>query len=1142
MPRLQDIERFKRDLAALSREAETLARWGETPEGPAAPAAAPEESLSGAEMPDEGLPPDFAALLDELPLEKAEGAEAEPFDAMGAELEALLAPAGPEEAEPAAEEPAEEGSPEEAFPLEAAPEGGSQDTEDFLAGLDLGEAPADEGGTETESAGGFSIEELPAEEPSAEEPASAEPLPEEAAPGAEDFLAGLELGEEGSQELPSEVEPLEAGAPNAPEESGLPGLEDFAMPDFGEPGAFEAPPGEETAGEAGPGEAAAPAEDFALPEDFSIPEAEPSPEPDQGAAPAEEDFSIPDFSEEAPQAPAAEAQADDFSIPDFDLEAPGPAASGEGPEAGPAEAEAPVPGFEAEPGGPGAEDSSLEPLASGEGEEGFSFALGEEPAAGPGGMGGSAGLPSGDDFESFSFEEPAAPGLGGREEAGLGGLGGDLDSELASLGDAGAAADTFSIDRDWGGFGEAASGAEPPRQAPPRPSSRPAAEEQFKPVSLSEAQVDRLQDSLLSYPLNLRVAIEDILANEKGSEAQRSRLVWAMVEGASAEDAAGAAARVLKRRIEIPKGFEKRTGAAFEAEKGSLAYAFIHTVLPVLRVALVAAALAGTLGWLGYRYVYKALAANAAYRSGYQRIAESRYPEAEASFEKARGYRDHVAWYYRYAEAYAAKRQYLLAEKKYAELVGRRPKEKKAILDWARLEKEQLKFEEAVKVLKGTEIRREADRGKTGLLSWDYFNKDALLLLGDVYLDWAEEDPSKYAEARRNYAWLIERYGQTDLYMGRMLLYFIRTDNIAEVDALVERYVSGREESEKAKIPFEPRTLAELGGYLLDREKLADVRIILTSAALKDPALPEAHYHLARYFRRAGDRAEERKALDNALKTFALLPGLGAKRQAQYIDGLIWRARFRLEGGEWMAAEQDFGAAAAEYERGLELGRLKRGPRFAEAYAGLAEVAYWQRMDLPAALGLYERAAADGFDPPDARYKRAYILYRSGRTAESLVLFHRAGLEGEGSPYLDYAFGAALYARGDYFAAEGYFRRVVERMGDELRKLSLPQPQKSPSQGEIVELLMKAQNNLGAALYKVAGRVGDPKRRGAAMASFAESTRLFDSLTRDQETLSRTEAKNLGFLNMDFILHPQRGIDLAIYAEIEREMAFPRRR
>ena len=44
MPRLQDIERFKRDLAGLSHEAEVLERWGEKPEAitpPESAAAAP---------------------------------------------------------------------------------------------------------------------------------------------------------------------------------------------------------------------------------------------------------------------------------------------------------------------------------------------------------------------------------------------------------------------------------------------------------------------------------------------------------------------------------------------------------------------------------------------------------------------------------------------------------------------------------------------------------------------------------------------------------------------------------------------------------------------------------------------------------------------------------------------------------------------------------------------------------------------------------------------------------------------------------------------------------------------------------------------------------------------------------------------
>ena len=1137
MPRLQDIERFKRDLAALSNEAETLAAWGETPEDIRPPegavSAPPEAAAKGrAEAKpaaEEGLPPDFASLLDELPLEKGEAAT-------DAELEALLAPAAPEEG---GEAPPEEA----AAPFEAAA------PEEFsIPGLD--EAFLMPEGAAESAANAPAEGELPPldftlakprRRPPPRNPPRARPS-HRARPSRQ--ARSFPISERASScprsrpakrlrrqrrkrsprtrasRCPKQVVPSprrkrrRAAPPREPRKRSRYPSSRASDPRSPPPRPPRANPSSSPASES-----------FEVPaaEPFELPAAE-----GFEAPPGEESFSIPELGElgEAPESAAAEeagapteaaAPADEFSIPDFGLE--------EAEAAGGAAEELGAGGF------------GEAPQAA---EEGFSFGEGLDLGPAEESSGAAAGAaPAADSFESFSFEEPGAAG-----GMGLGaGLGNDLDSELASLGEATPAADTFSIDREWGGFGEGGGEAAPPRQAPTRPSARPAAAEKYKAVNLTEPQVDRLQDSLLSFPLNLRVAIEDIVANEKGSMAQRSKLIWAMVDGASAEDVALLASRVIKRRIEIPKGFEKRTGAAFEAEKGSLGYILVHTVLPVLRVVLLAAAMAGALGWLGYRFIYTALAANAEYRAGYQRIAESRYPEAERSFAKASAMKDYVAWYYRYAEAYVAKRQYLLAERKYASLVDRYPKETRAILEWAKLEKDQLKFEEAVKVLKGTDRKPgEETRGMSGLLSWDYFNKDGLLLLGDIYLDWAEEDPKRYEDARIEYARLIERYGQLDLYMGRMLLYFIRTDNLKEIKPLVARYVTGRTVADAATIPLDAQTLAELGGYLLDKGMIEDVRSALTVAAIKDPALPEAHYHIARYFRQAGDQGEERKALDNAIKTFELLPGLGAKREGMYIDSLIWRGRFRLAGGEWMSAEQDYSTAAAEYERGVGLKRLKRSPRFGEAYAGLAEVAYWQREDLGAALGLYERAAADGYDTPDTRYKRAYILYRQDRTADSLIQFYRAGMDGQASPYLDYAFGDALFARGDYFAAEGYFRRVVEAMARELAEIDMPSPQERPSQGEIVELLMKAQNNLGASIYKVSSRIGDPRRRSAAMAAFSESTRLFDSLTRDQATLVRTESKNLGFLNMDFILHPQRGMDVTVYTEIQREMRFPKRK
>ncbi len=1066
MPRLQDVERFKRDLASLSRESEVLARWGEEreeatapadavvePERPASPphteaprglaarAARLRASPPPAEAPgEESVPPDFAQLLADLPLDEAEK-EAEPLVADESE-------------EPAStpEPLVEEGEAQDLSPL---------DDFDLAAFASL-------------------------EEPQEPDTAAAS-LPQDSFPEAMQPEAVFEE---------SLLEPTQEEAPPAATAAQTEAAEDFSLPDVEQFALDEAQ---------SPREAAEIPEDKAAPEDagFSL-----------------DEFSIPDFGEEA--------AAGDMTASSEALETFSDTENAPEPEPALSEAEA---GF--------GEGEGLDL-----GGEGFALA-GEAPAplkspsfSIPETGSGTAGIPEIDAFDSFDFGEGATS---------FGELDGEnLDRELAALSEEAAPATTFKLDETWGADFEmpGEDKAAQARRAPPPPRaarapgpSRPApAEERVRPVELSEAQVDRLQDRLLALPLNLRIAVEESLAEERGTEAQRSRLVWMLVEGAALEDIALLAGRILERRISIPKGYEKSTGAALEAERGTFRYAFTHTILPLVRTILLALVGAAALGWLGWRFIYRPLSANVLYRSGYARIAEDRFTESEAAFAKASKIQDYPSWYYRYAEAYASRRQYILAERKYETLVTRYPREIKGALAWAALEKEQLKYREAVDIL----TRR--------ILERVYYQKDALLLLGDVYLAWAEEEPKYYEEARLAYATLMERYGPKDEYAERMLLYFIRVDKLAEVRPLKERFMA-------ADKPFPTAaTLAELGAYLFDKGDREDVHRILMAAQKKDPSLPEAHYHLARYFAATGAPAEERKALDKAIAAYERMPALSSKRLAFRIDALLRRGENRLGDAlalvkagrlgetEFSAAEKDFSAAAALYEEALGLGRLARTPRFAEAYVGLAEAAYWRNGDFDAALPLFERAATHGFDSQRVRYERGYILYQKGRFAEALDQFYHAGLLGEASPYLDYAFGCALYARADYHAAEGYFRKVVGAMNVELERLDQPDPQGRASHGEIVELLMLAENNLGAALYRVANRLGDPARRASAMASFTESARLFDALERDQTTMVRPETKNLAFLNIYYVLHPTRGIDIEAYRKIPMTMVYPRTR
>ncbi len=777
----------------------------------------------------------------------------------------------------------------------------------------------------------------------------------------------------------------------------------------------------------------------------------------------------------------------------------------------------------------------------------------------------------GDAFDQFDLGGPAQDSMLPELDSSDFGAGmgqDDIEAQIASLDGEASTPDNFSLDSGWGGDftipgfemgGEAA--APTPSKTPkaPKPAQggqlagafgaaapRPQVEKKVRPVEFTDEQADALQDTLLSYPLNLRLAIEDIIANNKGSEAQQSDLLWMLVEGASAKDAAKLAGRILKRYIEVPASFAKRTGAAFEAEKGSFRYIFVHSILPVLQILILVAAGAGAIFYLGYSFAYKPLRANSLYAEGLRQLELTKYGESLEFFDRADTLWSMKGWHYRYAEGYAKSGQYPRAESMYERLLASWPKETQAALDYAEMERELLAFQKVESVLQNY------------ILNGDYFNKKALVMSAENFLAWADFEEQQYRgpdlpmidglyeKARLQLATLMERHGRSDAYLELMLLYFIRTerfsqkDNIKEILPLVTYFVDNK------KSGWSAWTLAELGDYLLDRDETGNVNSVLLAAVDKDGTLPEAHVVLARWNRRSGFQADELMAMEYAARYYAesdAKTGLTPKRNKRYIESLIRLGELQRVVGRSLDAEDSFNKAIDRYERALEGRQFRREAAFGKAYASLADIYYAERMDFRGALILYSDAEKNGFTTPETDYRRGYIHYMQPADdgSSALAFFYRAALDTDPSPYLQWATANALFARDDYFASQGYYSMLANRLQFELDTLALPSPQTKPSHNEIVELLMMARNNLGVTLYRVSERMGDAKRRAEAMVQFTESARLFDSLSRDQRTMLRSESKNLGFLNLDFVLHPLRGIDLGSYRIIPAELAYPRK-
>ncbi len=820
------------------------------------------------------------------------------------------------------------------------------------------------------------------------------------------------------------------------------------------------------------------------------------------------------------------------------------------------------------------ETASADTVQSSEEAAGFDTAAGASETEITSGLADIADLPSMDDIhdlESLSFgneiqssETPAEAQeaqSAGSESIEVPEIGteafhapDELDQELASLEKGTLEPENFSIDSNWDDS-FTIPGFEPKKPEKPASSAFVAPPEVPKPaddrpvtIELTENQVDELQETLLSYPLNVRLCIEDIIANNHGTMTHQKELIQMLVDGASAYDAAKLASKILRRPVEVPRGYDKRRGAAFEEERNSFRYIFIHSILPVLQIIVLAAIGLGILGFIGYNFIYRPIHAQILYSRGYNQIIKDKYPESLQFFIDATNEWRMKPWFYKYAEKYIEKRQYGLAEKIYWTLLSDDywPKDIKGTLDYARMKSElQYDFAHAEK-----EVMER-------IVKWNYFHKDALLFLVRNYLNWAyyleqqykppssAEIASIYNKARLQLATLMEKYGKIDQYLELMLLYLIRServtgkDNVKEIAPYAKYYLGNK------KSKFSASTLAELAEYLMEHEILDQVQDILTKAVKNEPYVPEAHSAIARWFRKSMLYDKELNALENSVFTFEKADaarGLDNRQTKRYLLDLIRLSELYLKGDRNLDAMEKLERCIKRYEQSLEELRFPKSAEFGKAYALLGDVYFYKPENFDTAIALYEKAEDSGYVTPEMDYHRGYIYYRKETLDDyktALSYFYRASLNSKPTPYLLMALGNTLYKRGDYFAAQSYYKALVDRLQTELDLIPNPNPQQRPSHDEIVRLLVAARNNLGAAYLRVANVMGDSSKRADAMAQFTESARLFDSLTRDQKTMIRSDAKNYGFLNLDFVLHPKRDIDIILDKNIMADMKFP---
>ena len=662
--------------------------------------------------------------------------------------------------------------------------------------------------------------------------------------------------------------------------------------------------------------------------------------------------------------------------------------------------------------------------------------------------------------------------------------------------------------------------------------SEAAESEELPPNTLSDAQYKVFLKNLSEYPLNVRLAFEDFIVQDEFTDDAEFEIIEKILNKAPARTVAGMLEKMLDTSIPIPRDFEHRTAAEYEAYKKSLSYQLRNKIIPGVLLGL----LLTIVGWGLVKFtnycIYRPLKANSLYKQGYALLQADEYPQAEMRFEEAVKKRINKKWFFKYARGYREHKQYQRAGNMYQNILRYFRHDKMAGLEYADMELNDLaNYERAEEI-----VRRE-------VLDYHINDADGILKLGDVFLEWGtEKDPSKLELAREQYATLIQLYKPTDLYMSRMMRYFIRTDNLREVIQMQKTF-----ENREKSLGSDDWT--ELSGYLLDkyygalapseeylRFEIEGLRGLLLRAVKTNPDNPIAQYNLAKYFLKTNETSAIESTLQRAIEKFNTVPSMKKRDLYKYIDSYRLLGEHYIGTTDYLQAQEQFAEGISLFTTERDNAGFEGTPAIGKLYEDMGDIKYTISGDYDDALFNYKYSVELENDSPSIRYRIGYIQYKKKNYSEALGAFMKAGDGNVKERNLMLAMANTLYLRGDDYAAQGYYNQLIDELDDNIAENGLVLPQANVKDYDLINTYLYASNNYGVTLYKLAKRTGNSALNAQAMVQLSQSVRAWDALTRNQQSMVRLEGSNLAEQNIKYITHPIPEFEPSVYTDISKTL------
>lgn len=648
--------------------------------------------------------------------------------------------------------------------------------------------------------------------------------------------------------------------------------------------------------------------------------------------------------------------------------------------------------------------------------------------------------------------------------------------------------------------------------------------------SISDRESEIIFNYLNEFPRNVKMACQRFIASEESEPED----VIALVELLKAEESIKTIVRFLEEKtgthISIPRGFEKINGKAYWEKINSPAYIFKTKILPVILKSVIAGLFVlFTIAASVFLFI-PAARGSYTYRSGYNDIRAEEYDSSIEKFNTAFRIWPSRSWSYKYAEKYTEKRQYVLAEQIYDNLLSDeyRPFDKKGRLDYCRFESEIL----------GN--YRKADSIIQPYMDYDRTDADAHLEAARNFLRWSYFDKDRLESARVEIVAAGENSKYTDEILFEMLHYMILSDRYDDVCNMWNSYC------DKPRKKIDPVIFGKLAGYFIDREEKENANAVIKRIYGQDKDNRDAHFQWARLSRIESEWASMENAANKVLYQISLLPYLTRDTLSMKILSLNMKAIAEYKKSEYLLTQRDLEEGIGLYENAVKRNILKKEPCYGELYYHMGNLFYYTAEEYNSAFAFFEKAEDSFFHNSDIVYKKGFIEYNRGHFRPALLEFAKAASVFSSNPNLMYATGNTFFRRNDFFSALAQYYHTADLLEKQKNSIRGYDPKNRVAHYRTVEGLSMIYNNIGAALYGIYRTTGDHSKYVQALANLQKATEYRDLLFRDRSTLeglnlegsiSRVNSELLlESDNMKAALYPATGESVRIYEELPKDM------